>query len=53
MKIIQKAFDKRECEESEMALPHKSKLQVYRELTQEIGFEECLEYVKGAPSRLF
>ena len=26
---------------------------VYRELKQEIGFEEYLEYVKGTPSRLF
>ena len=32
---------------------HKSKLQVYRELNQEIGLKEYLEYVKGAPSRLF
>ena len=29
-----------------MALQHKSKIQVYRELKQEIGFEEYLEYVK-------
>ena len=36
-----------------MALWHKSKFQVYRELKQEIGFEEYLEYVEGAPSRLF
>ena len=36
-----------------MALQHKSKLQVHRELKPEIGFEEYLEYVNGAPSRLF
>ena len=36
-----------------MALQHKSKLQVYRELKREIWFEEYLEYVKGAPSTLF
>ena len=38
-----------------MALQHKSKLRVYRELKREIGFEEYLhvEYVKGTPSRLF
>ena len=29
-----------------MALQHKSKLLVYMELTQEIGFEEYLKYVK-------
>ena len=28
-------------------------MQVYRELKQEIGSEEYLEHVKGAPSRLF
>ena len=36
-----------------MALQHKSKLRVYRELLLEIGFEEYLEYIKGVPSRLF
>ena len=36
-----------------MALQHKSKLRVYRELKREVGFEDYLEYVKGAPSRLF
>ena len=36
-----------------MALQHKSKLQVYREFKREIGFEEYLECVKEAPSRLF
>ena len=36
-----------------MALQHKSKLQLYRELKREIGFEEYLEYVKEALSRLF
>ena len=36
-----------------MAFLHKSKLQVYRELKQEVGFEEYSQYVKGAPIRLF
>ena len=36
-----------------MALQHKSKLHVYRELKREVGFEDYLEYVKGEPSRLF
>ena len=53
IKLIKKALDQRECEEFEMALQHTSKLQVYRELKWEIGFEEHLEYVKVAPSRLF
>ena len=35
-----------------MALQHKSKLQVYRELKEEIRFEEYLEYVKWAHSRM-
>ena len=30
-----------------------SKLQVYRDLKREIGFEDYLEYLKGAHSRLF
>ena len=36
-----------------MALQHESKLRVYRGLKREIGFEEYLQYVKQAPSRLF
>ena len=36
-----------------MALQHKCKIQLYRELKQDIGFEVYLEYVKGASSRLF
>ena len=43
----------KECEEFEMALEHKSKLQVYRKLKWEIGFKEYLEYIKGALSRSF
>ena len=42
-----------QCEEFVMTLQHKSKLRVYRQLKHEIGFEEYLEYVKGAPSRRF
>ena len=53
IKIIKKALDKRGCEEFAMTLQHKSKLRVYRELKQEIGFEEYLEYVKEVPSRCF
>ena len=53
IKLIQKALDQRECEEFEMALQHKSLLRVHGELKQEIAFEEYLEYVNGAPSRLF
>ena len=53
IELITGALDKRECEEFEMTLQHKSKLRVYRDLEWEIGFEEYLEYVKGAPSRLF
>ena len=36
-----------------MALQHKSKLRVYRELKRKIGFEEYLEYVMEGSSRLF
>ena len=47
-KIIKKALDKRECEEFEMALHHKSKLQLYTNFKQNIGFAKYLEYVKQA-----
>ena len=53
VKLVLKALDKRECEEFEKALQHKSKLHIYREVKREIGFEEYLEYVRGLPSRLF
>ena len=36
-----------------MALQHGSKVCIYRELKREVGFEEYLEYVKRAPTRLF
>ena len=52
-KLIKEALDRRECEEFEMALRHKSKLRVYKELKRGVGFEEYLRYVKGPPSRLF
>ena len=47
----QKSLDTRECGEFLMVLQHKSKLHTctYRELKQEVEFEEYLEYVKGAP----
>ena len=53
LKTNQKTFDKRECEEFGMALQHKSKLRVYKDLKREVGFEEYLEYVKETPSRWF
>ena len=53
LKPIKEALDRRECEEFEMALRHKSKLRVYKELKRGVGFEEYLRYVKGPPSRLF
>ena len=53
IKLINKVVDQRECEEFEIALKNKSKLWVYRELKQEIGVEEYLEYAKRAASRLF
>ena len=53
IKIIKNGLDQREREKFEMALQHKSKLRDYRELKWEIGFEEYLEHVKEAPSRLF
>ena len=52
-KLIKEALDRRECEEFEMALRHKSKLRVYKELKRGVGLEEYLRYVKGPPSRLF
>ena len=36
-----------------MALKHKSKLCVSRELKQEFGFEDYLECIKETPSKLF
>ena len=49
---IKEALGKRECEEFEIALQHKSKLRVYKELKRGVGIEEYLEYMKGPPSRL-
>ena len=40
LKIIKEVLTKRECEEFEMCIEHKSKLRVYREVKREIGFEE-------------
>ena len=53
IKKIMKALHKRECKVFEIALQHKSKLRVHKELKSEILFEEYLEYVEGATSRLF
>ena len=52
IKLIKEALNKRECEEFEMPLQHKSKLHVYKELKGEVGFEEYLKHVKGPSSRL-
>ena len=52
-KLIRKVLVRRECEEFEVALKHTSKLRLYRELKQHVVPEGYLEFVKGAPSRLF
>ena len=52
IKLIKEALDKRECEKFEMALQHKLKLRVYKELKHEVGFEEYSKHVKGPSSRL-
>ena len=36
-----------------MSLQHKSKLQVYRKVKLEVGFEEYFEHINEASSRLF
>ena len=36
-----------------MTLQHKPKFPVYKDLKRKIGFEDYLEYVNRAPSRLF
>ena len=36
-KLIKQAIDKTECEEFEMALQHKLKLRIYKELKQGVG----------------
>ena len=41
-KLIKETLDRRECKEFEMALCHKSKLDVYKELKRGFGFEQCL-----------
>ena len=51
--VTKKASDKIEWREFEIPLQHKSKLQVYRELKREIGFEEYWKYINKIPSRLF
>ena len=52
VKLIRKALNRRECEEFEVALQHKFKLCLYRELKWEVRPEEYLEFVKEVPSRL-
>ena len=49
IKLIKEVCDERACGEFEMALQHKSKLRVYKELKRRIGHEEYLKYVKGTP----
>ena len=53
VKGCRKPLDKRQWEEFELALQCKSKLCFYRELKQDVGFEEYLEFVKVGHSRLF
>ena len=54
VKLIKKLLDIYiKCEEFEMALQHQSKVQFYRELNKEIGFEEYLQYIKEITSRFF
>ena len=43
----------KECEKFEMALLHKSKLHVCKEMKQVVGFEKYLIYVKKTPSILY
>ena len=45
VKIIKGSLAKRECEEFEMCLQHKSKLWVYRKMKREVGFEEYFEHI--------
>ena len=52
LKLTRETLDKRKCEELEMALQHKSKLHVYKELKCGVGFEEYLKHGKGPSSRL-
>ena len=40
IKLIKEALERKECEELEMDLGHKSKLHVYKELKDVVGFEE-------------
>ena len=47
IKLIKEALDKKECEEFEMAIQHKSKLRVYKEWKYGVRFEEYLKQVKG------
>ena len=51
VKII-KNYLKRGCALFEMALQHKSKKHMNKDLKQEDGFEKDLEYVKRVSSRL-
>ena len=53
IKLTKEALEIRECEEFVMALGHKSKMRVYKELKHVVRFEEYLKYVKGHPYRLF
>ena len=50
VKII-KGLAKRECDEFEICLQHKSEVWVYREVKREVGFEEYFEHINGAHSR--
>ena len=52
IKVMKVALDKREFEEVEMAVQHKSKLRVYKELKRGVRFEEYLKHVNGPSSML-
>ena len=52
-KINLKALGKREFEEFEIGLKHKSKVRIYKELKWVGRFEEYLQHVKGELSTFF
>ena len=49
IKLIKEALDRRESEEFVMALNHKSKLRVNKELKRGVGFEGVPKICKGTP----
>ena len=53
VKKIHSTIESRELRVFEVALEHKSKLHIHKELQEQVGLQEYLEYVKGAHARLF